>query len=102
MNAVIWLLISKRRFHRGGREWRLYSINMIQHQIYGGQWHYIVAGIKGGKNTGRRNKKNDHNHQPLYVREGSLLYNAFKHHHRVRGTKKSDALFLHPLDRWQV
>lgn len=99
----MWLLISRRRFHRGGREWRLYSINMVKHQLYGGKWHFILSAVKGGKNTKRKNQKNeDHNHQPLYIEKGTLLYNTFKHYKRVRGDKFSDALFLKPHDHWIV
>lgn len=103
MNSVIWLFISRARFHRGGKEWRLYNIKMIQHKIYQGKWTYIIEAVKNSKNTHRRNHKQiEENHQPIYVQEPSLFYSALQLHFMTRGNKRSDALFLQPLDNWRV
>ena len=91
---MIWLLISRRRSHRGGREWHLYRINTITRVYEDGNWYYIVGRLTGCKRAG--------NHQSFCVKAGSLLWSSFRHYFMVRGPKRSDALFLAPLDRWIV
>lgn len=76
---------------------------MIQHKIYEGKWTYIIEAVKNSKNTHRRNHKQiEENHQPIYVQEPSLFYSALQLHFMTRGNKRSDALFLQPLDNWRV
>lgn len=91
----MWVLISRCRFHGDANEWIKYNINMIKHEVYRGECHYIIGTISGGE-------KNTLNYQPLVITQGTLLYDSLQHYFMVRGKQISDALFLEPLHRWIV
>jgi len=70
-----------------------YTINTISKVEREGVWYYVVGCITG-QNVGT--------YQPYSVKEGTNLYACFKKYFIGRGDKITNALFLVPLDNWQV
>lgn len=96
MIALIWLLMSKRRFHRSSKNWCRYQIDTISHVCVDDDWHYVVEDPYATK------PRQTPSYQAYSVNKGSLLYTCFEHYFTVRGEKRSNALFLIPLKDWIV
>ena len=85
-----------RRFHRGAKEWRLYTWDHVVHHEGPGTPWYEVRPLLNTKNSKRRNKKNNRKLQSITVKKGTRLYKALACMARSRGGIKTDALFPQP------
>ena len=98
--TLIFAEIAMKRFHRGPKEWRLYSMdNIIYHKGPGPQ-HFEIKPLLNTKNSKQKNKKNNRKLQSIFTYRGERLYNALKTLFRTRGDISTDALFPQPLDNW--
>lgn len=92
-----------KRFHRGGKEWRLYSWK--EHIVYHagpGEPYYEIKPLLNAKNSKRRNRKNNRKLQSIIAKKGSRLFRALKILSDTRGDITCDALFPQPFDHWRV
>ena len=91
-----------RRFHRGGKEWRLYSIHHLIHIKGPGRPYFRIKPLYNTKNSKKKNEKQNRKLQDIYTYDNETLYKSLDVFLERRGCISTDALFVHPLDKWRV
>ena len=90
-----------KRFHKGGKQWRKYSIDhIIHHDGIGNQPPYYEI-LPISKTNGSRKKSYNRKCKSIFTYKGERLYAAIKHYMNRRGNIKCRALFPQPLPKWK-
>eukprot|EP01083_Nonionella_stella_P219076 785050_1 len=99
LEAYLLTQLYKRRFHRGGKSLRAYSIGHFKWNNYGCKIGYPM----NGKNTKRRHRNKNKNLKAITAKEGSDLYFALKKYFEYRGDHvKTTAFWLQAYPAFRV